>query len=62
MTMTDPIADMLTRIRNATMVYHDRGGSCSKMKPAVAQILKTKAIFVTLHSWKTTSRVSCVFT
>ncbi len=24
MTMTDPIADMLTRLRNANQAYHDR--------------------------------------
>ena len=24
MTMTDPIADMLTRLRNANSAYHDR--------------------------------------
>jgi small subunit ribosomal protein S8 len=23
MTMTDPVADMLTRIRNASIAYHD---------------------------------------
>ncbi|HHY36260.1 MAG TPA: 30S ribosomal protein S8 [Firmicutes bacterium] len=41
MTMTDPIADMLTRIRNATMVHHETVEvPCSKMKLAMAEILK----------------------
>jgi small subunit ribosomal protein S8 len=43
MTMTDPIADMLTRIRNANMVRH---ASCdipaSNMKKNLAEILKTE--------------------
>ena len=41
MTVTDPIADMLTRIRNATMVRHDSVSMpSSKMKIAIAKILK----------------------
>jgi small subunit ribosomal protein S8 len=40
MTMTDPIADMLTRIRNANVAFHD---DCimpsSKVKVALAKIL-----------------------
>ncbi len=41
MSMTDPIADMLTRIRNATMVRHDRTDiPASKMKLEIAKILK----------------------
>ena len=41
MTMTDPIADMLTRIRNATMVRHDTVTMPgSKIKVAIADILK----------------------
>jgi len=40
MTMTDPIADMLTRIRNANVAFHDE---CimpsSKVKEALAAIL-----------------------
>lgn len=41
MVMTDPIADMLTRIRNANSVYHDKVEfPASKMKQAVTQILK----------------------
>lgn len=37
---TDPIADMLTRIRNAAAVGHERVGMpASKMKVGIAQIL-----------------------
>jgi small subunit ribosomal protein S8 len=41
--MTDPIADMLTRIRNAAMARHDRTEvPASKVKKAVAEILKSE--------------------
>lgn len=40
MVMTDPIADMLTRIRNATTVKHSRVEiPASNMKKAIAKIL-----------------------
>ena len=41
MVKTDPIADMLTRIRNANSVYHDKVEiPSSKIKEAVVRILK----------------------
>lgn len=41
MTMTDPIADMLTRIRNANVVLHDEVRMpSSKQKEALAAILE----------------------
>ncbi|MCA1032776.1 30S ribosomal protein S8 [Bacillus timonensis] len=41
MVMTDPIADMLTRIRNANMVRHEKLEiPASKIKREVAEILK----------------------
>ena len=41
MTMTDPIADMLTRIRNANTAFHDDVAMpSSKLKEAVAGILQ----------------------
>ena len=41
MTMTDPIADMLTRLRNANTAYHDDVVMpSSKLKEAVAGILE----------------------
>ena len=43
MAMTDPIADMLTRIRNANVVYHEKVDiPASKMKRALAEILKSE--------------------
>ena len=40
MTMTDPIADMLTRIRNANQAYHDSTSMPhSKIKVGIAEIL-----------------------
>lgn len=47
MTVTDPIADMLTRIRNAVMVQHDSVLiPSSKMKIAIAKRLKEEG-FIT---------------
>ena len=41
MAMTDPIADMLTRIRNANSVYHEKVEiPGSKIKTAIADVLK----------------------
>lgn len=41
MTMTDPIADMLTRLRNANMAYHDSVAMpSSKLKTRIAKILQ----------------------
>jgi small subunit ribosomal protein S8 len=41
MTMTDPIADMLTRLRNANSAYHDSVSMpSSKIKLGIAEILK----------------------
>jgi small subunit ribosomal protein S8 len=41
--MTDPIADMLTRIRNAGLARHDRTElPASRLKEAVALILKSE--------------------
>ncbi|MEX2533424.1 MAG: 30S ribosomal protein S8 [Nitriliruptoraceae bacterium] len=41
MTMTDPVADMLTRIRNASLAYHDTAAMpSSKIKVNIAKILE----------------------
>ncbi|MEJ5997582.1 30S ribosomal protein S8 [Corynebacterium sp. H130] len=41
MTMTDPIADMLSRVRNANHAYHDSVSMpSSKLKVNIAEILK----------------------
>ena len=41
MTVTDPIADMLTRLRNANQAFHDQTSMPnSKIKVGIAEILK----------------------
>jgi small subunit ribosomal protein S8 len=54
MSMTDPIADMLTRIRNACGAKHRRVDMpASKMKVEIARILKENALiqdFTTLEN------------
>jgi small subunit ribosomal protein S8 len=41
MTMTDPIADMLTRLRNANQAFHEQTTMPhSKLKAAIAEVLK----------------------
>ena len=43
MSMSDPIADFLTRIRNAGMVYHDRVEvPASRIKKELAELLKAE--------------------
>lgn len=43
MTMTDPIADMLTRLRNGNQAYHDEVAiPYSKLKANIAEVLKTE--------------------
>ena len=47
MTMSDPIADMLTRIRNANTAKHDTVDiPASKMKVAIAEILADEGYIV----------------
>ena len=47
MTVTDPIADMLTRIRNAIMARHDNVlVPASKIKLSIARILKEEGFIV----------------
>ena len=49
MTMTDPIADMLTRLRNANSAYHDTVSMpYSKLKAHVAEILEQEGY---IASW-----------
>nr|WP_300145719.1 30S ribosomal protein S8 [Propionicimonas sp.] len=43
MTMTDPIADMLTRLRNANQAYHESTSMPhSKIKVGIAEILRAQ--------------------
>jgi len=49
MTMTDPIADMLTRVRNANSAYHETVAMpSSKIKTHIAEILKQEGY---IASW-----------
>jgi small subunit ribosomal protein S8 len=51
MTMTDPIADMLTRLRNANQAYHDSVSMpFSKLKAGVADILQQEGYITTWSS------------
>ena len=48
MTMTDPIADMLTRLRNANQAYHDKVTMpYSKIKANIAEVLKAEGYVAT---------------
>ena len=49
MTMTDPIADMLTRLRNGNQAYHDQVRMpYSKLKANIAEVLKSEGY---IASW-----------
>jgi small subunit ribosomal protein S8 len=49
MTMTDPIADMLTRLRNGNQAYHDQVTMpYSKIKANIAEVLKSEGY---IASW-----------
>lgn len=51
MTMTDPIADMLTRLRNANSAYHDTVAMPhSKIKVHIAEILQREGYISGFHS------------
>jgi len=51
MTMTDPIADMLTRVRNANSAYHDSVRMPhSKIKTHIAEILQQEGY---IAGWST---------
>ncbi|MDQ3762924.1 MAG: 30S ribosomal protein S8 [Actinomycetota bacterium] len=51
MTMTDPIADMLTRLRNANSAYHDRVVMPhSKIKASIAEILQREGYISGFHA------------
>jgi small subunit ribosomal protein S8 len=50
MTMTDPIADMLTRVRNANQAYHDEVQMpSSTLKTRIAEILQQEGY---IASWR----------
>jgi len=51
MTMTDPIADMLTRLRNGNAAYHDSVAMpYSKLKARIAEILQQEGYIASYSS------------
>ena len=49
MTMTDPVADLLTRLRNANSAHHDSVTlPSSKLKTHIAEILPVSYTHLTL--------------
>jgi small subunit ribosomal protein S8 len=49
MTMTDPVADFLTRLRNANSAYHESVSlPYSKLKANIAEILKTEGYIASI--------------
>jgi small subunit ribosomal protein S8 len=50
MTMTDPVADLLTRLRNANSAFHETVSlPSSKLKSHIAEILRREGF---IDSWK----------
>ena len=50
MTMTDPVADLLTRLRNANSAFHETVSlPSSKLKSHIAEILEREGF---IESWK----------
>jgi small subunit ribosomal protein S8 len=63
MTMTDPIADMLTRIRNANVAYHDEVRMpSSKVKEALAAVLQREGYVAGWRSEEHPARAGKVLT
>lgn len=57
MTMTDPIADMLTRIRNANVAMHDEVRMpASKLKENLAVLLQKEGYIESFHTEENTER------
>jgi len=53
--ITDPIADMLTRIRNGMIAHHDTVSvPASRIKMEIAKILKAEGFIADYHPEKTT--------
>jgi small subunit ribosomal protein S8 len=63
MTMTDPIADMLTRLRNANVAFHDEVRMpSSKLKEALAAVLQREGYVAGWSSANDPSRPGKVLT
>ena len=60
MSMTDPISDMLTRIRNALLAHHqDVTIPGSKIKKRIAEILKEEG-FIDDYNWESDGRQGAI--
>jgi small subunit ribosomal protein S8 len=58
MTMTDPIADMLTRVRNANQAYHEVVSMpSSNLKAKIAEILRQEGY---IAGWRVEDNVDAV--
>lgn len=56
MSMTDPIADMLTRVRNANIAMHDEVSMpSSKLKEALAEVLHSEGYITAYTAEESTS-------
>ncbi len=63
MSMTDPIADMLTRIRNANLAMHDEVSMpSSKLKVSLAEVLKAEGYIDSFESAENTDRPGSTLT
>lgn len=63
MTMTDPIADMLTRVRNANQAFQETTSMpSSKIKVGIAEILKTEGYISGYEVNETEQQVGKVLT
>ena len=63
MTMTDPIADMLTRVRNANQAFLDSTSMpSSKIKVGIAEILKTNGYIADYEQTEVEGQVGKVLT
>ena len=63
--MTDPISDLLARIRNAALARHDKTHiPSSKVKQAIAEILKREGFVadVSVEAWGPQKRQSIMIT
>ena len=61
MTMTDPVADMLTRLRNANSAHHDSVSMpSSKLKTRIAELLKAEGFIASYE--ETDARVGKTLT
>lgn len=63
MTMTDPIADMLTRIRNANIAMHDEVRMpSSKLKESLAKVLQSEGYISSFSVAENTDRPGSTLT